>query len=135
MKTIMDYKERMLTDSEPVKPEHNPGFGDLVLVSDDGIYWSVMRFNAIVTRLKPGEDPDVRFEVMALDDSYVLTYRLCHHIGFCSLPEVLVKKPCGVVVSRIVGIKDVGSYSTTYGEVPADKVIFTDDLKFGGDNG
>lgn len=132
---LLKCKERMLVDSEPLHMDHHTKPGDLVLVSDDGDYWGVARFNAVLTREVPGEPPLVKYETKPLDDDYTITYKMCRHIRHHNLPQVLVKDMCGdVTVTRMVGIVDKDIVTTAFGPYPESSIVYVDDIKFGGEN-
>lgn len=132
---LSNYKERMLIDSEPLGMEHKTEAGDLVLVSDDGSYWSIARFNALLTREVPDEPPSRTYEVKPLDDEYTLIYKMCRHVRLYRLPQILVKDSCGdAIVTRIVGVTDKDTVVTTFGKYPAKSIAYVDDVKFGGDD-
>lgn len=132
---LLKYKERMLVDSEPLCRDDHPKPGDLVLVSDDGRYWSIARFNAVLIREVPGEPNVVTYETKPLDEEYTITYKMCRHIDFCNLPQILVKDMCGVaVLTRVVGIVDKDIVATTFGQYPESSIVYVDDIKFGGED-
>lgn len=132
---LLKYKERMLVDSEPLCRDHHTRPGDLVLVSDDGSYWGVARFNAALTREVPDEPTITTFEAKPLDDEYTLTYKMCRHIRLYNLPQILVKDVCGdVAVTRMVGIVDKDIVTTAFGQYPESSIVYVDDIKFGGED-